>query len=463
MNFGIKSQLDTSMYNRGGSGTSIGEALGVAKGVLSMVDRGRERKAKQKDLEEEEAVNAAMSQSLAGWDRKDIGDFKNRVASGAGQLLTERPEAFSKVAPKIADAFKMYNDNEKARIDAEKGGLEITGKKLENEGKETANKSAIFDMNSKEIASKKADFDYQNGIENYVGYNLDDVKDQPSLDSFFQKMLAKRNITPEQLTSIPKTYQELEPIKKNVVDRFLSGEERRKKELDDFKVQQEQYGTKKAKSDADIAGINADYAKREKEAEVLKKEREANKPEPSAMDGIDPDTGKPYTQVQNKSAVFAVSMGRGIQNIDKLLEKGFNEADFVGQVLNTFRKKEKLSRFEFLNLAKTPEQRMYLQAQLDFMVPHLRDQSGAVINADEYTTEAAQFFPRPYETQPEVEQKRNARIQEFVARRTVGGSRYDQILKDYGTEMESRKKPSPEKYVTPPNVEDAKKKYGLTY
>lgn len=456
--------LDTSMYsNSGGRRGSIGEVLGAVQGVMSIVGKSKERAKEQKELEQNDFLNTTFGNHLTGWDGKDQEDFKARTNSAMTEVLTEDPALYKKTTSFIADAAKSVYDAQDQQKQLEEKDLSIAGKKLENEGKETANKGSVYDAESKRVALAKSDFDYQNGVDNFIGYNLDDVVDQKSLDSFFLKTQYKRNISPDMLKRIPKNYQELEPNKKYFVDQFLSGEERRKKEFEDLKAQGENVDLGKKKSDAKIAGVNADYIGREKEqdlrkgeADILKSQREANKPEPSAMDGIDPETGKPYTQMQNKAAVFAVSMGRGIKNIDTLIANGFDEADFTGQVLNTFKKKKELSRFEFLNLAKTPQQRMYLQAQLDFMVPHLRDQSGAVINADEYTTEAAQFFPRPHETLPEVEQKRNARLQEFVARRTVGGSRYNQILKDFDQEVESRKKPD-----AAPNV--IKSKSGNTY
>lgn len=464
----MRSGIDTSMYGRSGGGSTIGEVLGGIQGVSSIFGKARERKQNQKDVDDTDYLNTTFGKHLEGWDGQDQNDFGTRINTATNEVLQKDPALFKKATGHIADAAKMQRDAEDQALQAKKTGLEIEGQESDNRIKEIGKRTAHYESSTKEIAAKKADFDYQNGIDNYIGYNLADVTDQRGLDAFFQKVLAKRNILPEQLTTIPKNYEELVEQKDYHVNSFLSGEERRKKELADYENKIKKLGADRAVSDAKISSVNADYIEREKEqglrkgeADISKVQRDLDKPEPSAMDGIDPETGKPYTAMQNKSAAYAVSMGRGIKNIDSLVEKGFDEADFMGQVLNTFKKKKELSRFEFLNIAKTPEQRMYLQAQLDFMVPHLRDQSGAVINADEYTTEAQQYFPRPHETPQEVDQKKNARIQEFVARRTIGGSRYGQILKDYEAEMESRKKGAPAPDSVP--VEKFKTSSGREY
>lgn len=156
-------------------------------------------------------------------------------------------------------------------------------------------------------------------------------------------------------------------------------------------------------------------------------------------EGIDPTTLKPYTESQSKNAKYAISMGRSIRNMDKLISRGFNEADIVNQVVNVFRKKKQISRIEFLNIAKTPSQKKYLQAQLDFMTSHLRDQSGAVINADEYATEAAQYFPLPGDDIETVAQKKEARLEEFSSRKTASGGMYDKMRKNIETDIESYK------------------------
>jgi hypothetical protein len=180
---------------------------------------------------------------------------------------------------------------------------------------------------------------------------------------------------------------------------------------------------------------------RQKELERLKAGLRPPKEPKPVYAGLDPTTGKPYTSGQVTAAKFSISMGRALDNIDKLVENGFDEASLTNQVVNTFKKKTVLNRFDFLNIAKTPEQRRYLQAQLDFMVPHLRDQSGAAINADEYVTETMQYMPNVGDTAEEIAQKRDARIGEFAARRSYAGGMYDQMLNAGKEEVARRTKP----------------------
>lgn len=150
--------------------------------------------------------------------------------------------------------------------------------------------------------------------------------------------------------------------------------------------------------------------------------------------GIDPTTGKPYTATQITNAQLAIGMGRAIENMNKLESKGFDESALVNEVINTFNKKKTLSRVQFLNIARTPEQRKFLQAQLDFMIPHLRSQSGAAINADEYTTEAMQYFPITGDDAETVSQKKRARLEEFVSRKSAAGGMYSKIKKGIQSE-----------------------------
>jgi hypothetical protein len=170
------------------------------------------------------------------------------------------------------------------------------------------------------------------------------------------------------------------------------------------------------------------------------------------MDQIDPGTGKPFTADQKTAGKFAVGMERGIENMDKLASEGFDEAALNNQVMKLFNKKEKLSRVDILNIAKTPQQRRYLQAQLDFMVPHLRDQSGAAINKDEYTTEAAQYHPLVGDDAETIAQKRNARYSELAARKAAAGGAYDNFKKAEAEELAKRNAPKPK---SPQKPQDA--------
>lgn len=137
-----------------------------------------------------------------------------------------------------------------------------------------------------------------------------------------------------------------------------------------------------------------------------------------------PKEPKELTADTRKWAKYASTVNRGLRNMEKLVAEGFDEGSIVNQVLTRFEKKEEMPVADFLALAKTPEQRRYLQAQLDFMIPDLRMQSGAVINKSEYIMFVHQFFPTFGEPAESVAQKRQARIEEGIAYETLAGDAY---------------------------------------
>ena len=137
-----------------------------------------------------------------------------------------------------------------------------------------------------------------------------------------------------------------------------------------------------------------------------------------------------YSADQRKLARYAVSIGRSIENLEKLEAEGFNEASFVAQVMTAFKHKPKMSTVEFLNIARTPQQQKYLQAQLDFMIPDVRVQSGATIHEHEYASEAQRYFPRPGDSPEALEQKKEARREEYISYRTLAGDLYENIQKN---------------------------------
>lgn len=155
------------------------------------------------------------------------------------------------------------------------------------------------------------------------------------------------------------------------------------------------------------------------------------------MDEINPGTGAPYTEGQRKQANYAIGMERAHQNLEKLREKGFDETELMNQVFAKFKQKEKMTIADIVNVGRTPEQRQYLQATIEFMMPDLRGQSGAVINGGEYSTEAIRYFPISGDDPKTIEQKRKSRISQLAAQKAMAGEAYDYAKRYEQREMEA--------------------------
>lgn len=410
----IRTQFDTGVY--GGfrkNETSLGEVMGAVQGIQGMVQNSRLRKKEQQLTEDDQFLNDVYAKNFAGWDGRDPAEFQRRKQAVEMEVQKTKPTLFGK----SLGVSKTLEDAMTGRLTAD---ADLDGTILDNEKKQ-------LDVYSSQLAFNRdflKDLEYQQGI---VGKQFALVAEgKQSYGDAVHKIKA---------LGVDARLPSEEEFKQNpgqFYDYLVAQEMKNKEAMNALEMKSKQLGV-------DQAEKNLSWTDRLNQATVNKKNSANNLPDKSGMDSIDPGTGRPYTQQQNKTAAFAVTMGRGIGNIDKLVKNGFDESAFNNQVMNTFRKKKALSRLEFMNMAKTPEQRQYLQAQLDFMIPHLRDQSGAVINADEYTTEAMQYFPITGDDSESIKQKRNARRQEFINKRTVGGNRYKQMISEFEKEIEALK------------------------
>jgi hypothetical protein len=405
----MRSQLDTSVYGRGQRTGQIGEILGVIQGIQgisgNIKDRNRQKMLEDRadaEFDDNKYLESVYGKYLAGWSG-DKNDLFKRNNDALGEILKTRPELYGKVAPKIAEDMKLEQD--------------LTNKQLQEQRLRLGIDEDTMKVKQNELA-------YQLGKNKLIAGYMGAANDE---QSYRAGLLNLKRIGIQ--TNLPETFAQFSENPGAYYDMIEADRQQNEQMLNNLKTEEQRLNVNKKRTEldwlpkekqADLSLTNAQVNKLNTESET-----KANK---QNMPGIDPDTGRPYTSQQNKSAAFAVTMGRGVENIDKLVKSGFNEADFVNQVMNTFRKKKTLSRADFLNIARTPEQRRYLQAQLDFMIPHLRDQSGAVINSDEYSTEAMQYFPITGDDKEVINQKRKARVGEFVARRTIGGSRYNEIV-----------------------------------
>lgn len=411
----IRTQFDTGVYqgfNRGG-GTSLADVFGAVRTVQGMIQNARQMRQQEKLSEDDAFLDEVYARNFSDWDGRDPNEFQQRNKRAMMEIQKSRPQVYKKalgISGTLEDAMQgriTYDtDIDERIIQNENARVQLENNKLlfnENFLKQTRMKQDIIGQEFALVADGKQSFN--NAIQRIKAQGID------------------ANLpTEEQFNQDPGRFYNY------LVAQKLKNDEAETQ----FNLRQKELGIEKSEKELE-------WFDRLQQATVNQKNR-ANIPKIDFGSGIDPGTGRPYTQQQNKTAAFALTMGRGIENIDRLVEANFDEADFTNQVLNTFRKKRVLSRLDFLNIAKTPEQRQYLQAQLDFMIPHLRDQSGAVINADEYSTEAMQYFPITGDDEQTVRQKRAARKQEFIAKRTIGGNRYIEMIKAYEEEVEKENK-----------------------
>jgi hypothetical protein len=73
---------------------------------------------------------------------------------------------------------------------------------------------------------------------------------------------------------------------------------------------------------------------------------------------------------------------------------------------------------------RSPEERQYLQAKLDFMSSVLRKESGAAISVGEFLSENARYFPQVNDDPGTIEQKKLAREQVIKILRTEAGRNF---------------------------------------
>lgn len=211
-----------------------------------------------------------------------------------------------------------------------------------------------------------------------------------------------------------------------------------------------EYGKLREYQQQDILNRQKDEeAEARKEENALKREENAIKREEQRrlreLPGIDPDTGKPYTESRYNAASTAVSLYNANKNIDKTIEEGFDPGSLTSMILAKFEKAKKIKFFDFLNFARNDVERRYLQAQLDFMMPDLRDQSGKAINADEYADEVKRFFPVTNESPGTggYKQKRDARLRVISTKKTMAGTLFEKMMADYEKEKAENPEPTP--------------------
>ena len=126
--------------------------------------------------------------------------------------------------------------------------------------------------------------------------------------------------------------------------------------------------------------------------------------------------GKPMTEGQAKANLFGGRMVEAGKLLDDLEAKGVFErgrikrtAEGFGMAVPLIGDEVAAGMGHLTNWTQSPEQQMAEQAQRDFVNAVLRRESGAVINPDEFTNAAMQYFPQPGDSPKVIEQKRRNR------------------------------------------------------
>lgn len=104
----MRAQLDTSMYLRPQNQATIGEALRLVQGISSLVGKVRQRKASDKSKNDEEFISTVFGKHMAGWNN-DLQDYHNRQNAARNEILSQRPDLYRQIAPKITGGSANRN------------------------------------------------------------------------------------------------------------------------------------------------------------------------------------------------------------------------------------------------------------------------------------------------------------------------------------------------------------------
>ena len=131
-------------------------------------------------------------------------------------------------------------------------------------------------------------------------------------------------------------------------------------------------------------------------------------------------SNKPLTEAQAKGVGFALRAKEADSIINTVGKKGdvqpglikrtFESTPFIGEGLGTM-----------ANITQSPEQQKIEQAQRNFVNAVLRQESGAVINEDEFNNAKKQYFPQPGDSNDVIKQKEASRKTTIKALETQAG------------------------------------------
>lgn len=118
--------------------------------------------------------------------------------------------------------------------------------------------------------------------------------------------------------------------------------------------------------------------------------------------------GKPLTESQAKAGKFSILMNNAFEAADKL-EKS---AGLGGRLL---------AGNSFTNFMAPEVAQQYEQAKRNWVAANLRQESGAVIGADEMAQELKRYFPVAGDGPKQIEQKRQARLDAMAGMEAIAG------------------------------------------
>jgi len=176
---------------------------------------------------------------------------------------------------------------------------------------------------------------------------------------------------------------------------------------------------------SDEAQKTRDFQKQQSEDQraFLKMMQDMKEHDKNTLEGIDPDTGKPYAAGKYVAAGYAFRANESNGIAEKLYNDGFDAGKVTNAVMNP----------DKLNLLKDPAQRQYSQAARNFVNSILRPESGAVIADSEFLNAYRQYFAQPGDDAATQEQKRLNRIQKIAGLKAQAGSAYDVVQKEFDT------------------------------
>ena len=143
---------------------------------------------------------------------------------------------------------------------------------------------------------------------------------------------------------------------------------------------------------------------------------------PVVSDPITEDIKNPFTDTQNKAAMFAYRQKIAIEQTDALVAGGYNPSnDYFNHI------------FSFLpdiaeGLVTTARYKLWQRAVTDLSTAQLRPETGAVINSGEIIWIEDTMWDKLGDEKPVREAKREARLRAHIGNKTVAGKAYDRLV-----------------------------------
>jgi hypothetical protein len=446
----MRSGLDSSVWNRQRNGTSIGEALGAVQGVMGIVGRVGEKKKEMKDLEENEYLNTVFGERLKGWDGKNQDDYLNRTGAALNDVLAADPKMYKKATAMLADAAERA-------YKAQDQELQIAGKKA-------ANDAAIADLEAKTIANKVADMSFSTALNGNISYYLDMARrGEMPLNTAILNIQKNTNLKREQLR-LPATEDEFKANPDQWVDPYLAEQKRLEKQLEEIKLKKEKSGLNEQLSKEKISKVGADYIEREKdlnlrkgEADLLKTVSDTNK-KPKGVGKPLTDTG---TLAFQQAAIAAQTAKKLKAKIDEIsnLKKG----PITGHILGKNPYDSDLQEVEnYVNML-VPSLARGVFKEVGVLTDNDIDRYKKMVATARTDPTVAKGIMENLMRQIDDTFKIYKRSYKASGYNTEGYDQYESVFDLVGGVEATGSTTSGSGYVTPSVVEDAKKKYGLTY